>query len=337
MKKLKKRLQFVQDVTEGKARSDSQSSVPAAEEPVGIRCSVEKTRSGTAQHVHNTAISLGVTGSQFANALAALPQNVADLAREMPDIAGRMKRAGVRSTDLPRCEADILKLFDSIPATSKLGRDPRTTIRQFLADKHASHIEPHAHGGSNEASNLVWEVGAANVRRGAKTMTESEQVFIRIHNALDSILRNSGTIARMGLKVTVLATLRPVMVVALAYSLDLYRGDITVDEYKELICETAKSVGLATPVFFLIFIAVLALLPEFAVLLSTPVVVAGFNALAGLSMGAPILQSLIRHAKAGGFRDETSNKFQHLRIDLQHQVDAWIQKSGHEESVANQK
>ena len=124
--------------------------------------------------------------------------------------------------------------------------------------------------------------------------------------------------------------------VALAYSLDLYRGDITVDKYKELICETAKSVGLSTPVFFVIFIAVLALLPEFAVLLSAPVVVAGFNVLLGASIATPIVKSLIRHTEAGGFGDEANDKFRQRRNNLQNQVDTWIQRGGHEKPVANQ-
>lgn len=283
----------------------------------------------TAQQFSNTAASLGATGSQFAIALAALPQTVEELAREMPKVAHRLGRAGIRITDSPRADAEIMKLFDKIPATSKLGRDPQATIRQFLSDKHGSHIQPHAHGGSNAADNIVWEVGIDNIRRGARTMTNGEQVYIRLYNAVDSILRNSGTIARMGITVTFTATLTQVIVVAIAYSLDLYRGDITIDEYRESIWETAKSVGLSTPIFFVIFIAVLALLPEFAVLLSAPAVVAGFNALFGLSIATPIIQSLIRHTEAGGFGEEASDQYNQLRDSIQGQVDAWMQSGSH--------
>lgn len=332
-KRKSKRQPAPQDTTEKTASSDPQTSNSVA--PTIFKDSVEKTINETAQHLNGVATGLGVTGGQFAVALSSLPQNVADLAREMPAVARRMKRAGMRSTSPPRSEADILKLFNKIPATSKLGRDPQTAIRQFLKDRHASHIESHRDGGSSEASNIVWELGRFNIRRGAKTMTDTERVLIRVHNALDSVLRNSGTLARMGLKVTLLATLSQVIVVALAYSLDLYRGDITVEEYKKLLLETAKSVGLSTPVFFLLFVAVLALLPEFAVLLSAPVVVAGFNVLAGLSMATPIIQSLIRHTEAGGLGDETNDRFQQLRDNLQIQVDAWVQRGGQETPVAD--
>ncbi|BAU13055.1 hypothetical protein LEP3755_35910 [Leptolyngbya sp. NIES-3755] len=283
----------------------------------------------TAHQVSNTAASLGATGSQFAIALAALPQTVEGLAREMPKVAQRLRRAGVRITDSPRADAEVMKLFDKIPATSKLGRDPQTTIRQFLSDKHGSHIQPHAQGGSNAADNIVWEVGIDNIRRGARTMTSGEQVYIRIYNAVDSILRNSGTIAKMGITVTLTATLTQVIVVAIAYSLDLYRGDITIKEYRDLIWETAKSVGLSTPIFFVIFIAVLALLPEFAVLLSAPAVVAGFNALFGLSIATPIIQSLIRHTEAGGFGEEANHQFRQLKGSIQGQVDTWMQNGSY--------
>ncbi len=314
--------------TEETVCADPEVSTSDTETPTGLKSSLGKT-------INGVATSLGVTGSQFAVALSALPQNVADLAREMPTIAGRMKWAGVRGTGSGRCDADACKLFNKIPATSKLGRDPKSAIGQFLKDKHASHIKAHRHGGSSDASNIVWEFGPANIARGARTMTDGERVFIRVHNALGSILHNSGTLARMGLKVTILATLSQVMVVALAYSLDLYRGDITVEKYKELILETAKSVGLTTPVFFLLFVAVLALLPEFAVLLSAPVVVAALSALSGASMATPIIQSLIRHTEAGGFGDETSDKFQQLRDNVQSEVDSWKQKIGSETPIAD--
>ncbi len=53
--------------------------------------------------------------------------------------------------------------------------------------------------------------------------------------------------------------------------------------------------------------AVLALLQEFTVILSAPVVVAGFNALFGMSIAMPLVLSLLRHAQAGGFGIETAD------------------------------
>jgi hypothetical protein len=254
-----------------------------------------------------TAIGVSTSSLSIAEALQKLPSTAAELAVEMPKIANRFRyRAGLRVGDLPRSDADVMKLFEKIPGTSKLGANERT-IREFLSDKHGSHIIPRSQGGSNGADNIVWEVGVDNLRRGAKVMTVGEQFYIRVYNAVDSIVSNSGTIARLGITATGTAILTQVIVTAISYSLDLYRGDITVEEYKNLVLEAAKAAGIATPIVFLILVAVLALFPEFTVVLSAPVVIAGFNALFGMSIAMPIVQSLLRHAQAGGFGIETAD------------------------------
>ncbi|NEU83724.1 HNH endonuclease [Nostoc sp. UIC 10630] len=256
-----------------------------------------------------TAIGVSTSSLSIAEALQKLPSTAAELAVEMPKIANRFRyRAGLRVGDLPRSDADIMKLFEKIPGTSKLGANERT-IREFLSDKHGSHIIPRSQGGSNGADNILWEVGVDNLRRGAKVMTVGEQFYIRVYNAVDSIVSNSGTIAKLGITATGTAILTQVIVTAISYSLDLYRGDITVEEYKNLIVEAAKAAGIATSIVFLILVAVLALFPEFTVVLSAPVVIAGFNALFGMSIAMPIVQSLLRHAQAGGFGTETADAY----------------------------
>ncbi|WP_138498580.1 HNH endonuclease [Nostoc sp. PA-18-2419] len=248
-----------------------------------------------------TAVGVAASSIVMADALQNLPKTATELAQEMPKIANRLRyRAGVRVGDLPRSDTDVMKLFEKIPGTSKLG-GKEYTIRQFLRDKHGSHINPRSQGGSNAADNILWEVGVDNLRRGAKVMTIGEQFYIRVYNAVDSIVSNSGTIAKLGITATGTAILTQVVVTAISYSLDLYRGDISVEEYKNLIFEAAKAAGIATPIIFLLLVAVLALFPEFTVILSAPVVVAGFNALFGISIATPIIQSLVRHVEAGGF------------------------------------
>lgn len=91
------------------------------------------------------------------------------------------------------------------------------------------------------------------------------------------------------------------MVTALAYTLDLHRGEITVDEFRGKITDAAISAGIATPIFFVVFIAVMALFPEVVIVLSAPAVVARFNVLFGVGIALPIMQSLIRHVEADGF------------------------------------
>ncbi len=255
--------------------------------------------------------AIGVTTSSMviADALQNLPRTAMELATEMPKIANRLRnRAGLRVGDSPCSHADVMELFEKIPGTSKLEAN-EWTIRQFLSDKHGSHIIPRSQGGSNGADNILWEVGIDNLRRGAEVMTVGEQFYIRVYNAVDSIVSNSGTIAKLGITATGTAVLTQVTVTAISYSLDLYRGDITVEEYKKLIFETAKTAGIATPIVFLVLVTVLALFPEFTVILSAPIVVAGFNSLFGMSIAIPIIQSLVRHLEAGGFGMEAADTY----------------------------
>jgi hypothetical protein len=263
------------------------------------------------------ATNLGVSSLTLANALKTLPQTAAELAREMPKIARRLQNgAGLRPGDAPRSEADIMKLFAKIPGTSKLEANERS-IREFLADKHGSHIMPRSQGGSNQANNIVWEIGADNIQRGAAMMTGGEQLYIRVYNAVDSILKNSTTIAKLGITATGAAVVTQAVVTAISYSLDLYRGDITIEEYRDRVLEAAISAGMMAPVFFLILIAVLALFPELTLLLSAPAVVAGLNALLGIGIATPIVQSLLRHLEAGGFGTQVAADYQALSQETQ--------------------
>lgn len=256
------------------------------------------------------AMSLGVSTIALNQSLQHLPKTASELALETPTLARRLRSgAGLRLGDSARSDAEVMKLFDKIPGTSKLNVD-EATLRQFLADKHGSHILARSQGGSNNANNIVWEVGADNIRRGANLMTPGEQIYIRAYNAVDSILQNSGAIAKLGLQATGTAILTQAIVTAIAYSLDLYRGDITLDEFRDKILAAALSAGIATPLFFLILVGVLALIPELTVVLSAPAVVMGFNALFGASIALPIVQSIVRHIEAGGLGEDVAADYQ---------------------------
>jgi hypothetical protein len=257
--------------------------------------------------VQTTLAGAATSGAAIAYALKDLPRTVQELAAEMPKLARRVQSAGVRLGDTPRSEADVMALFNKIPGTSKLGASERD-IRVFLSDKHGSHIRPRSKGGSNGAENIVWEVGTNNLRRGADLMTGQEQIYIRLYNAVDSVLKNSVTIGKLGVAATGTAVLTQAVVTAVAYTLDLHRGDITPEEFRDKIVAAAVSAGIATPIFFLILITVIALFPEIAVVLSAPVVITGFNALFGVSIALPIVQSILRHLEAGGFGNSAQAK-----------------------------
>jgi hypothetical protein len=271
--------------------------------------------------IQATAAYVAASGIALGDALKDLPITAEELAKEMPKIARRLRHgAGVRVGDPPRSDADVMKLFEKIPGTSKLEAS-EIKIRQFLADKHGSHVIPRSRLGTNAADNILWEVGADNIRRGAKAITGGEQIYIRVYNAVDSIVKNSTTIAKLGVMATGTAILTQAIVTAISYSLDLYREDITVDEYKNLIIQEVVKTGLAAPVFFLIFIAALALFPELTLLLSAPAVVAGFNTLFGVSIATPIVQSIVRHIQGGGFGEEVAQGYEELASGTQELVE----------------
>ena len=227
------------------------------------------------QWVHQLGLEISTAGMAIADALNGLPQTAQDLAQEMPKLAHRLRhRAGLRVGDTPRSDLDVMQLFEKIPGTSKLEAS-ETTIREFLADKHGSHIISRQKGGSNGAGNILWEIGSDNLQRGARTMTGGEQVYIRCHNAVDSILKNSGTIAKLGLASTGTAILTQTVVTAVSYTLDLCRGDMTTEEFRDRILQSAVTTGITAPIFFLILVTLLALLPELTLLLSAPIVMAG--------------------------------------------------------------
>lgn len=253
--------------------------------------------------------TLGTSGMLTANALKDLPRTAQALAQEMPKIARRMQAAGVRVGEMPRGDADVMAMFNKIPGTSKLGANERD-LRIFLMDKHGSHIFPHSKGGSNGAENVVWELDVHNIARGAETMTGGEQLYIRFYNAVDSILKNSTTIAQLGLATTGTAIATQAIVTAVAYTLDLYRGDITAEEFRDKIVAAAVTAGIATPIFFLILVAAIALIPEMVIILSAPAVVAGFHVLFGVGIALPIIQSVMRHLEAGGFGEAAKAQYE---------------------------
>ncbi len=269
---------------------------------------VENLDKSADELIYEVGLGISASGLAIADALKGLPQTAQDLAQEMPKLAHRLQRAGMRCKDTPRSDGDVVKLFEKIPGTSKLGAN-ETTIREFLADKQGSHIISRQRGGSNGGDNLLWEIGTDNLRRGARTMTGGEQAYIRCYNAVDSIVKNSGTIAKLGLASTGAAILTQTVVTAVSYTLDLYRGDMTVEEFRDRILESAITTGITAPIFFLILVTVLALLPELTLLLSAPIVMAGFNTLFGISVAVPIIQSISRHLEAVGARAEAIAPF----------------------------
>ena len=277
--------------------------------------------------------SLGQSTVAIADAFKDVPTEFFELMNEMPKVARRMQRAGVRPKDgIFRSDADAMALFNKIPGADKLNAN-QENIRRFLSTRDGSHIRSRQQGGGIGADNIVWELKAANRARGAKVMTMEEQVKIAFRNGAESLTRNSKTILGISARAAGTAALIQALVTALSYTLDLHRGDITQKEFAEKITLAAVSAGLATPVFVILFIVVTAMCPAVVPLLSAPLVVAAFNGLLGISIVTPIAQSLARHTKAGGFGDDAKTRLDDLSSDAKTHIKNSIAKG--EETVEN--
>lgn len=263
------------------------------------------------ERLQQIAAGLGASGQILAHALQDLPTTTQELARELPQVTERIRRAGLRIGEPPHTDADIMALFDQIPGPAKLGID-EAKIYQFLSDKHASHILSRKNGGSSRADNLLWELGIWNMARGSRNMTVGEQLVIRVYNAVDALCANSATLARLGLTSLGMAVITQACVTAISHTLDLQRGEITIEEFRDHVLQAAKDAGITTAIFFPLLIAVIALLPELTILLTLPSVVLGFNALFGLSVAVPIIQSILRHLEADGFGAEAALYYRSL-------------------------
>lgn len=248
---------------------------------------------------HSKVMGLGTSGVLVTNALKDLPRTIQELLEEMPLLANKIQQAGVR--DVPRTDPDTMALFQKIPSTVKLHADENSIFHGFLKGRNGSHIKPHSDGGGVEASNILWELRIHDRSRGAQMMTSHEQMLVRFRNGVDAFIGNSKVIARLGLSATAMAVLVQSIVTAFSYTLDLQRGDISVQEFKEKVQQAAVDAGISTVIFFPILIAVMSFFPEIGVLLSAPIVINGFNALFGINIAMPIIQSFIRHSQAGGF------------------------------------
>lgn len=248
---------------------------------------------------HSKVMGVGTSGVLVTDALKDLPRTIQELLEEMPRLATKIQRAGVR--DVPRTDADTMALFEKIPSTVKLHADENSIFHGFLEGRNGSHIKPHSNGGGVEASNILWELRIHDNNRGAQMMTSREQMIIRFRNGVDGFIGNSKVIARLGLSATAMAVLVQSIVTAFSYTLDLQRGDISVQEFKEKVQQAAIDAGISSIIFFPILIAIMSFFPEVGVILSAPIVINGFNALFGISIAKPIVQSFIRHSKAGGF------------------------------------
>ena len=145
----------------------------------------------------------------------------------------RLYKGGVRRGEPIRTRIQAQEMLDKIPPSQRAGIDSQTAAnnaKEYLSDKHASHIKPHSKGGSNDPSNIRWENGKDNMARGDKTMTSQEQMRLNAKYHFDNLtgaVKAGLHAAPMGAAVGAVTT---VPFSLLTHALRVVRGEISAQE-----------------------------------------------------------------------------------------------------------
>ena len=147
-----------------------------------------------------------------------------------------------------------------------------------------SHVVPHSKGGSDEASNGIFELAGVNRARGAERMTPAEM------QAAQQVLANGafhaalGEVARRALAGAAVAAAVACVLACLEHGLEYQRGDITrAEAYRRIGRAVAQSAAVGASVAGLmatLALAFPALIPLAAPLM-LPLAVLGFCAVGG--------------------------------------------------------
>lgn len=176
---------------------------------------------------------------------------LSDVGKYTPEKLRHLRRGGIRA-GAGRTEAQAQQMLDQIPSSQRAGVDGQSAaakVREYLADKDASHIEPHSKGGSSHPDNIKWESKTANRARGDQHMTRQEQRKLSVKAQVDNL---SGAL-KAGLEAAPKGAAIGAMTTApfslLKNALRVVRGEISVqDAALETAQETAigGGVGAAT-------------------------------------------------------------------------------------------
>lgn len=193
-----------------------------------------------------------------------------DIGQYTPEKLGHLQRGGIRNGE-GRTEAQTQQMLEKIPPSQRSGVDGQSAagkVKEYLADKDASHIKPHSKGGSSHPDNLKWENKAANRARGDRHMTQQEQIQLNFQSQLDNLTGALKAGLQAAPKGAVVGAVTTAPFSLLRNSLRVVRGEISAqDAAIETIKETAigGGVGAATA---LTVTAVAAACPPVAVALT---------------------------------------------------------------------
>jgi hypothetical protein len=166
-----------------------------------------------------------------------------DLKLHAPDKLSHLQRGGLRD-GVGRNEVQTQQMLDKIQPSDRSGVDAQSSaekVREYLAEKDASHVEPHSKGGSGHPDNIKWEDRSANRARSDREMTPQEQIGLDFAAQIDNL---AGAV-KAGLEAAPKGAAKGAVVVApfamLRNALRFVRGDLSAHAAAQ---ETLKEIAI---------------------------------------------------------------------------------------------
>ncbi|MBD2464493.1 hypothetical protein H6G89_26150 [Oscillatoria sp. FACHB-1407] len=160
-----------------------------------------------------------------------------------PEKVNHFYRGGIRE-GAGRTQAEMQQLLEKIPPSQRAGVDGESAarnVKEYLANKDASHIQPHSKGGSAHPDNIKWEDKSSNRARGDRSMTKQEQARLEVKAQFDNL--TGAMKAGLGAmpKGAAIGAATTIPFALLKNSLRVVRGEITA---QQAALETAKETAI---------------------------------------------------------------------------------------------
>lgn len=203
---------------------------------------------------------------------------LSDIGKYIPEKLGHLQRGGIRE-GAGRAEAQVQQMLDKIPPSQRAGVDGQSaaaSVKEYLADKDASHIIPHSKGGSSHPDNIKWENQVTNRARGNQQMTRSDEAMLNVKAQVDNVTGALKAGLEAAPKGAVVGAVTTAPFSMLRNALRVVRGEIsTSDAAIETAKETAIGGGVGAVTAFTVT-SVAAACPPIAVVLTaiSPVLLA---------------------------------------------------------------
>lgn len=170
-----------------------------------------------------------------------------DIRHFTPEKINHLQRGGIRE-GAGRTQIEMQQMLDKIPPSQRAGVDGQsaaTKVKEYLADKDASHIQPHSKGGSAHSDNIKWEDKSLNRARGDQPMTKQEQAHLDLKAQFDNLTGAIGAGLQAAPRGAAIGAVTTLPFSLLTNSLRVVRGEISAQEAAR---ETAKQTAIGSGV-----------------------------------------------------------------------------------------